>query len=410
MLLLGRGVEKGVVCGDALAAVAVSTGAMAQATISGNLNINALSNSKLSATNSSNVTTNTKVSSTGLTEGWTASQVAFSGTEDLGGGLKASFVAAIRLNQSLDQAVGGGRDTNIALSGGFGTVRVGRFVPATTMGFHGFSGAATTNQAGSVYALGSGGSTGAANFGGGYSQNLERNSNQIQYTTPNFNGFTANVLYSRNTSDSDATAATGKTRGQGHGVSIAYAAGALSVGAGMNNGKFDTEAGAANVVCVDGAGAVSLRSSCGSTRVQVSNASSADALQAIESKTKIDHDWIGASYNLGVATVMGTHVKRKEKLDGATTADIAVTSLGVSVPMGAFTFNASTYTGKNNLEEGTTDDLKLSGHQLSVRYALSKRTMIYAAMGENKTKRKGGNTTGATQKFTSNAVGLMHSF
>jgi predicted porin len=291
----------------------------------------------------------------------------------------------------------------LALSGGFGTVRIGRFVPATTMGYQGFSGAATVSQAGSIYAIGTGGS-GAANFGAATTTlNLERNDNLIQYTTPNFNGFTANVLYSNNSSDSNATAATGKNRGTANGLSLAYAAGPLSIAAGTNTIKVDTEAGTVNA-CISAAGVISISTStCTGGTVDT-------GIAIADSKSKTDQDWIGGSYDLGVATVMATQVKRKDSTAGATASDISATSFGVSVPMGAFTFNASTYTGKNKLTSLGTDDLKLSGHQLSVRYALSKRTTVYAAMGENKTKRDGGNTAGATRKFTSNAVGLMHSF
>jgi predicted porin len=58
----------------------------------------------------------------------TASRIGLRGTEDLGGGLKASFLVEARYN--VDANVGattfGSRNSYVDLSGGFGTVRLGR--------------------------------------------------------------------------------------------------------------------------------------------------------------------------------------------------------------------------------------------------------------------------------------------
>jgi predicted porin len=78
--------------------------------------------------------------------------------------------------------------------------------------------------------------------------------------------------------------------------------------------------------------------------------------------------------------------------------------------MGAFTFGASTYTGKNKVSADADDNTKLSGNQISVRYALSKRTYLYALNGTNKIKLDSGNTTGDAYKFTATSLGVVHSF
>ena len=129
-----------------------------------------------------------------------------------------------------------------------------------------------------------------------------------------------------------------------------------------------------------------------------------------------DLDWFGASYDLGVAKVSFTNVQRKDQTAAAATgvvtvnSDINVNSFGVSVPMGALTFSASMYSGENDVSALTTDNLDLSGNQLMVNYALSKRTYIYAVTGKNDAKRASGNTASVATKTTKTAVGMIHSF
>ena len=367
----------------ALAAVAAATGAMAQSTvtISGNLNINAINNTKVTTQTGTNAATFVKTSNTGLREGWTASQIGFSGTEDLGGGLKASFVINSRLdnNPAAGRAILGGRDTNVALEGGFGTVRLGRFIPAAASGFHGYTGARTTNQAGSLYTGLLGGGEAAFGNADDVGGSFERQDAVVQYTSPSFNGITVNVSYGN--AGSDNSAQVGDSDSKQTGLSVTYTAGPLSIAAGMNNRDVNVE------------------------NPTAANRTARDA----------NLDWFGASYDLGVAKVSIAQIKRDAKTStggaaSVTNTDIKANAIGVTVPMGAFTFAASTYSGKNKVGAAATDDLKLSGHQLSVTYALSKRTTIYAAMGENKTKRDGANTAGDAVKSTSNAIGLMHTF
>ncbi len=366
------------------------------------MNINAIGNSKLSG-GIAGENNNYKTRSTGAHNGWTASEVRIAGSEDLGGGLKASFAIASGIGSVPDAGQTGfaDRDRFLQLDGGFGSVRIGRFVPTAGMGFHGFSGAATTSTAGTLYGIGNasttaGGATHRGLFAGGIAGSFERNANNVQYTSPNFNGFSVSANYGTSSTDVGATGFDGKTETRISGLGVSYSAGPLRVAAGMNErkGKVEANPGAAITVF-------------GDTLVASANTA--------QSSTKADLDWIGASYDLGVATVMLTHVKRKDTSTTAagvttTNGDIKTNAFGVSVPMGAFTVNASMYRGKNNLTSAGTDDTKLNGHQLSVRYALSKRTVVYAAMGENKVKRSGGNTTGVAGKFTSNNIGLMHSF
>jgi predicted porin len=183
------------------------------------------------------------------------------------------------------------------------------------------------------------------------------------------------------TTDSNDAALTGKNEGNQTSVHVGYAAGPLSVGFGTNSRTDSTEGTAA----------------------------------AVRSTTDTDLQWIGASYNLGVATVFATNVTREAKTStggaaAATGTDASVNAFGVSVPMGAITLRASTYSGSDKRATGAADDMKLSGNQLSVSYALSKRTTLVAATGTNQIKRDGAASTAATQKITGTTLGLTHTF
>jgi predicted porin len=242
------------------------------------------------------------------------------------------------------------------------------------MAYHGFSGIASTTT-GSVYGIGTGSAMIAAAPGGSF----ERNSNLIQYTTPSMSGLTANVSIGQNSTDVSTTA--GKTETTQQGLSVSYAAGPLSAGVGMNTREIGAEGASAT---------------------------------ASGAKVEADLNWVGASYNLGVAVVSVANVTREDSDIAAVTGvktkarDVSVTSLGVTVPMGAMTFNVGMYDGEDKGGASATDNTDMSGYQASVRYALSKRTTVYALIGENEIKRK--NVAGASKTTSGNMIGLMHTF
>ena len=355
--------------------MAVTTGAMAQVTIGGKLTFDAMENSKTTTQVGTAAATTSTSDSTGGQDGLTTSQFQVSGKEDLGSGMTASF----QVNTGMNGNGIGNRDTYLNLGGDFGSVRVGRFVPAASLGFYGYSGAATT-QVGSIYGAGSGNSStanavlGVAATAGSF----ERNNNQLQYSSPSFNGLTFNVNYGSTSTDASATVGEASTKQQG--FSVASASGPLSIAAGTNTREIAVE-GSATVLgdVIDG-----------------------------------NLDWVGASYNMGVAKLNFTNVQRKDETTstGVVTvnSDISLNSFGVSVPMGALTFSASMYEGENDVTALTTDNLDLSGNQLIVNYALSKRTSIYAVTGMNKSKLGSGNTAGTAIKTKTTSVGMNHSF
>jgi len=358
--------------------VAVTTGAMAQVTIGGKLTFDAMENSKTTTKVGTAAATTSTSDFTGGQDGLTTSEFQVSGKEDLGSGLTASF----QVNTGMNDHGIGNRDTYLKLGGDFGSVQVGRFTPAASLGFYGYSGAATT-QVGSIYGAGSGNGTTANAVLGvvATAGSFERNNNQLQYSSPSFNGLTFNVNYGSTSTDASATLGEASTKQQG--FSVAYASGPLSIAAGKNTRNVDAEGASATASGV---------------------------------KIEGDLDWIGAKYDMGVAVLNFTNVQRKDQTAAAATgvvtvnSDISLNSFGVSVPMGALTFSASMYEGENDVTALTTDNLDLSGNQLMVNYALSKRTSIYAVTGMNKSELGSGNTAGTAIKTKTTSVGMNHSF
>ena len=350
---------------------------MAQVTIGGKLTFDAMENSKTTTKVGTAAATTSTSDFTGGQDGVTTSEFQVSGKEDLGSGMTASF----QVNTGMKSSTFGARDTYLKLGGDFGSVQVGRFTPAASLGFYGYSGAATT-QVGSIYGAGSGANAANAVLGvAATAGSFERNDNQLQYSSPSFNGLTFNVNYGSTSTDASATLGEASTKQQG--FSVAYASGPLSIAAGKNTRNVDAEGASATASGV---------------------------------KIEGDLDWIGAKYDMGVAVLNFTNVQRKDQTAAAATgvvtvnSDISLNSFGVSVPMGALTFSASMYEGENDVTALTTDNLDLSGNQLMVNYALSKRTSIYAVTGMNKSKLGSGNTTTTAIKTKTTSVGMNHSF
>jgi predicted porin len=371
----------------ALAALAAtSVFAQSSVTISGSLDFGVMQNGKTTLdTGAGTAETSTKTSATSALNSWTTNQLSIQGTEDLGGGTKASFT----INSGLSQAAAGAstlgsRDAFLTLEDAkAGKVQFGRFVAASALGYHGMSGSAST-AVGSLYGLSSAGVALSAaqvdRFGGAAvmtAGDMERGDNKIQYSSVNMNGFTFNVNYAKNTSDASAT--VNKTQATQSGVGLNYATGPLNLGFGTNTRKVSTE----------------------------------NTANTIEGNL----NWLAASYDLGAATVYATRVVRKDATTVVATAvetnnfDAKVNQFGVKVPMGQYTIGASFYTGKDKRAANVAaDDAKLSGRQLSVQYAMSKRTSLYALSGLNKIARDADAGTAANRKQTVTMVGLLHSF
>lgn len=119
-------------------------------------------------------------------------RVIFSGTEDLGGGLKAGFHIQNRFDltdgSNQNSQTGAARtfeETFVSLSGGFGTIKAGRFQAFSNARFDAFLGYGPR-----VYQT------------YGYNSHTHnRNDRQISYDSPNMSGFTVGVATTSNTAN-----------------------------------------------------------------------------------------------------------------------------------------------------------------------------------------------------------------
>ena len=288
------------------------------------------------------------------------SYLTFSGSEDLGDGIKASFKVEPRVNisgkdaSSSDQKglFGANREAWIGLSGAFGTVHLGNNY--TPLFLH------------SVAAYDVNGSANAP----GYlvsSINTFNATNSIDYTAPTFVdglGIQLNKNTGRSTAIATKDASADTSAGDSIGWGISYNAGALSAGLAGETTK--------NTALIDGVQLVAAPSKSDS----------------------IKKTGYGASYNFGVAKVSVNGLKATSG-----SSNINTFGYGASVPFGAVTLNASYSTLK---DKGLSND-SFTGYQIGTNYAFSKRTSVYLLINNVQ------NTTDKTT-LTINSLGVVHNF
>lgn len=288
------------------------------------------------------------VGSGGMTTSW----FGMTGSEDLGGGLKANF--ALTSFFQADTGVQGrftgdtlfSRDANVSLSGGFGAVMLGRgmapnFLPSILFNPYGdsFTFSPLVLHANVPLFNGTGWSaTTPADTGW---------SNQIKYTTPNMGGLTVNLQYQFGELSSTPTSSSGK---KNVGVNALYFSGPLAL-----TGFYE--------------------------RAEVSN-------PVVNALASTKDDWmLGGSYDAGVVKGFVTYGEAEVKTTRVTGK---TTTLGASVPMGGGKFLAAWANTK------VTGGAKRDTVSLGYDYSFSKRTDVYAiAMHDKITTFNSGTSYGA---------------
>ena len=141
-----------------------------------------------------------------------ASRIGFKGTEDLGGGLKASFVLEHGFNVDTGAATGSmwNRESSVQLAGAFGAVRLGNWTPGSYF--------ATADYV-SMHNHDTGSSSDAL-----YSFHVWPTTNKVAYFTPTVNGFNAELAMSLGEG----------AQKRAYDLAANYDAGALHLGAGYN--------------------------------------------------------------------------------------------------------------------------------------------------------------------------------
>lgn len=304
--------------------------------------------------------------------------IGLSGSEDLGGGLKAEFALESFLandsGSTLTNMAGGfwGRASWVGLSGDFGRVILGQYDNAmftygllynpfgssmvfspTMVSYYGLSG--------TVFGV-------SSPFGANSLATLGYDTgwvNSVTYETPNFGGFTASfqVAPKETTAKGDAKNA--------YAISAAYNAGPLSAMAVYTSSGDNRPVGVATGPYI----------------------------------ARQKNYALGASYDFGVAKLMGQYSVVKDETGGADDK-YKFFQVGVSVPVAA-SGNVMVSYGQTKYENFfVAGESKLKQFSLGYDYSLSKRTGVYAAL----TTKKLSDAGLIDDSATTYAVGLRHAF
>lgn len=294
------------------------------------------------------------------------SRLGFKGTEDLGGGLAASFVlesgfqadtGALGQAQPNGAATLFGRQAFVGLgSSDAGTVTLGRQYTPHYLVLN-FADPFGTGLAGDATNLVQ--STGDA---------ASRMNNAIKYATPNLAGFTAELAYGLGERNGDNSA------GRQYGASLGYTVGPFAARLGYHN-----------------------RNNLTATPTPTD--------------TNARNTLVAATYNLDVAKLhlaYGIDKGPNSSLKASTDSTDALA--GVTVPIGPHTLLAS-FIRKND-KTSLNQDADQWG--VGYRYALSKRTDLYSAYARIKNKNGAGYTVGSAIEAGSGDkafnLGVRHTF
>lgn len=294
-------------------------------------------------------TNNTRLDS-GIQSG---SRIGFKGSEDLGGGLSAIF--ALENGFAIDDGTLGqggrlfGRTAFVGLTSGFGALKFGRQNNPIKLAVENVD----------PFALGL-----AGNAAGVFNTYGDRADNTINYTTPNFGGFSGQFAYSFGEIAGSASV------GRQLGLSVGYAAGPFSVVFAHHDQNLVT--------------------------------AGADAGNANTSM-------LGGTYNFGIAKLHAAYaVNDRETAAGVATADHNDILLGVSAKMGPGTLLASYLRRSDDLVGSRDTDVLALGYT----YNLSKRTNLYTSYGRFKNDAAAtlGGASAAGRDPSIFNVGIRHKF
>jgi predicted porin len=386
--------KKLLIASAALAMVAGTVQAQSSVTVYGVLDIG-VSEVKNTTTTTAGATSVAKISNTGNGDGSLAtSRLGFRGTEDLGQGRKANFQLEYDLT---DAGTGSTRGDGSSASFTTGTtyanfgaryswvgledaklgqLRLGQ--QETTMHsvfVAGLAGSAN-NAIGSVYSAGDSLNSISTNSASirPYSVFVNR---AITYISPVMSGVRFEVQ-SANYATSSTNGAVSDLRNSLNAASLKYSAGKLNLAAAVQQQKTDASATANDV-------------------------------------TTRDTSAVTANYDFGVVRAFGVYTTDKVTNFGGLTRDSKTTELGLQLPVGQTTFFASAFDGDRK-GNGTTADVAglasrnadAKGYQVGVINNLSKRTALYAIVGQQELKGTGDNL--AKIKSEGMSAGVRHSF
>lgn len=345
----------------ALAVLAASGAAMAQSsvTVYGRLDASVGSAKVGNITGGVGPVSNTQMFANNLT----TSRLGFRGTEDLGGGLSALFIIETGFAPDAPAATTlGDRAAVVGLSGGFGTIKLGRHDTSfddirdlsVSSNLWDSTHLASTET---IVGAGANGAVPASLGVGQLADYGDRANNQIRYESPSFSGLTFGASYgfgeATKPAKTDITA-----------FNLRYKAGALDVGYAYQENK---------------------------------------NISATLVNTGIKYNTVAAAYNFGSFRVSGGWNQAKRDVAGGVKSNTY--TIGANVPVNAFDFSVGYSTAKAK-QNGATFE-KGSAFSAGVTYALSKRTRLYAALTNGDIENGAGVKVRQRDIY---AAGVVHTF
>jgi predicted porin len=330
--------------------------------------------------------------------GYNSSRLGFRGTEDLGGGLAASFWLEAPITND-DGATGVStfaRRSTVSLSGGFGEVRLGRDYTPTFWNDTVFDPFGTNGVGTNLISTANGLNTtgGAGGFGG--NPNYVRASNSVGYfLPPNLGGFYGQLMYAfhENTSYSPGTATPPGVNAFG----VVNPGAAATTRAGRYiGGRFGYANGPLDVA------------------VSYGNSTAADSFY-VGTTDYIKTANLGASYDFGPVKLFGEVSRARNERDNVTFVgarpdqDLTGYLLGVTVPVGAGLIRAAYSHVKYDLNlvpvlfAPAVADPKADKFAIGYVHNLSKRTALYATVARVNNKNGSALTVGGPA-FINNAT------
>ena len=387
----------------ALAAIgAFAGGVQAQSssvTLYGVMDVSGIQGSEKITVGSTTTTTKQRTTGAGK-DGLASSRIGIRGNEDLGGGLSASFVWEQGIVSVATGGTGSGQaatnsadaSTTTAPAGAFtdprqayvglasktwGELRLGRQATSTHNVIAAYSAGGANNNAGALYSAGGS----VANAAGVRMYEVYVN-RAINYSTPRINGAQVTVQTANQSAVSE-TGSSAITNTSSNGINASYVVGKFSAGVGYE--------------------------------MKDLNGASADVKQSMTS--------VGASYDFGVATLMGEYLAFSSKTPTTSLGKTTVYEIGVRAPisktidvwasmLGGSKTGGDGYSSSTTLVRSLTaiqGQADVSGFQLGAKYNLSKRSSLYAIGGSQSVKGTG-NTATSKVEATQIALGINHTF
>jgi len=338
----------------AVAALAVASAAMADATISG-----VIDQAYYSAKSTTSAGLSTQSKGIGAQNNGT-SEFTIAGSEDLDGGMKASYAFNMQAAIDTTSAAPVMRRSHIGLQGGFGSLKLGNsWTPAFFVAL-----AADPTRLVSTTSAGVVGATTSVGV----------SASSVTYDLP---ALVPGVAIQLQKGQGDETAAS--IAGQNTGGSVTYSAGPLMAAYAWQK-------------LTAGSALTSLTTSAGST-------GNTTSLATLTTSSKISSTQATVTYDLGV--VKAYINANSDKVTG-TTSKISGNMYGVSVPVGAAT-TIGVVTTSTSATNGSNVSYKEKGNRYALYHSLSKRTTAYAFSGKS-------SLSGASTAHQMTAFGLQHAF